>query len=534
VKIENLSHITPLIMSLSKDAIITQLSSQLTNHIAKKYLGLNLFESFDFIRPNSEFLDKNPIQNMTSHLFLFKTKENNFGFRGQLVRQDDDNYWLILTPWLTWLLKNKSNIRLDLNDFMLIDSQLELNVFLGTQKMMMEDLGKLAEELQESNNTQSRFLDTMSHELRTPLHAIISAAEILELDINFPSSKYIRTILSSCHILLGSINQVLDYSKSKNFSLQQENGPVELVDLCSKIISVFESRSFSEKVSFITNISIPENLPLLYGDQTKISNSLINLLSNAFKYTKEGKIIFNVSATENEEKKINLRFEVQDEGIGIAEEELSNLFTPFNLNKYNSNNSKTFTSSTGLGLSITKNYIETMGGEIGYSRPVEKKGSIFHISLTLPKYKKTRKNINSPLSLNNILENNSPPKILVVDDNPLNCKLTRLQLIKLGVEVVEVNSGYEALEALNTQPFDLVLLDLQMPEIDGFETAFEIRKLPDLSNLPLIAWSATSSNEIQEKTIAYGFSGYLSKPTTIKMIQEMLYASLGTTAKSVS
>jgi len=175
-----------------------------------------------------------------------------------------------------------------------------------------------------------------------------------------------------------------------------------------------------------------------------------------------------------------------------------------------------------------------MGGEIGYSRPVEKKGSIFHISLTLPKYKKTRKNINSPLSLNNILENNSPPKILVVDDNPLNCKLTRLQLIKLGVEVVEVNSGYEALEALNTQPFDLVLLDLQMPEIDGFETAFEIRKLPDLSNLPLIAWSATSSNEIQEKTIAYGFSGYLSKPTTIKMIREMLYASLGTTAKSVS
>lgn len=523
MKIDQLSDITPLIMILDKNGKIIQISSRLEKHLGKNYAGLNILEIFDFTRPSIEYIRENTFSKLTTHLFLFTDKRTGFAMRGQVNRKDEDHLWLIISPWLTYLELNKPEIQLSLPDFMRSDTQLELKVLLSTQNMMMADMDLVMEELKNSLAVQKRFLGNISHELKSPLHTIIAATELISFNKNQDenNSLYIKSILESSNILLSTINQILDYSKSVGTTSDTSITAIDLRDICNKVFSIFKIRSELKEIEFKFEYDLPENLPKLIGNATKITNSLINLLTYAFRNSHNEDIIFRFFAAADIDDKFNLRFEIEKESAGIEKHQLPDFFMPFSDSNSYSKTSDNYSDSTGLELSITKNYIESMNGKIGYIKPKNKKAFILWFSLTLSK-SFLNEEINQSKNIKNEI-NNFTKKILIVDDIPLNCKLTSLQFEKIGINTVCCYSGFQALELLKENNFDLILLDIQMPDMDGFETILKIKALENFSMVKVFAWTATITDELESLIISHGFSGILTKPTSKKIISDFMY-----------
>lgn len=355
------------------------------------------------------------------------------------------------------------------------------------------------------------FLSNMSHEIRTPMTAIIGFSRVLlKTDLTEKQKEYLTAIKTSSDALLVLINDILDLAKVDAGKMTFDLLPFNLKSSINTILHLFEIKFQEKNLKLVTEFdsNIPE---FLIGDSQRLNQIIINLLSNAIKFTNEGSIRLSVNLKSNDADKVNIEFVVSDTGIGISENKLATIFE--NFEQATTSTARLFR-GTGLGLAIVKKLVEKQGGAIEVKSKIDE-GSIFSFVLSFQKTK-----TKMPLIIDTTIEfdkNTKNIKVLVVEDVALNQLLLKIILEDFGFEFDIAENGIIAIEKLKSKSFDIVLMDLQMPEMNGYEATEVIRKKLN-SNIPIIAFSAdvTESDIAQCKSV--GMNEHLAKPIDEKLL----------------
>ena len=377
-----------------------------------------------------------------------------------------------------------------------------------------------------SASAKSAFLANMSHEIRTPLNAIVGMAHIAKRRItNAEALSPIEEILNASKYLMELINDILDFSKIESGKLELINDVFDLRFAMQEIVSLINSRCAEKSIALETNLENLQNVTV-FGDKLRIKQVLINLLGNAVKFTNGNGIVkFMVDVVESREDDIALEFSVCDNGIGISEEQAPNLFTAF---ERGDNAVAVNYEGTGLGLAISQSIVRAMGGEITIESAINK-GSTFRFVIKfqkkdLPKMLKDKDTRSGNLNL-------SGKRILMAEDIIINRVILTEILADTGVVIDEAVDGKQALQMVEQSAdnyYDLIFMDIQMPNMDGYQATEAIRKLPrsDAKKVPIIAMTANAYREDVERALETGMNGHLTKPIDIDAIKELLYDKL--------
>ncbi|MDA7818202.1 ABC transporter substrate-binding protein [Sulfurimonas sp.] len=389
---------------------------------------------------------------------------------------------------------------------------------ISRQKSLEEDLERKVfertEELEIAMRAKSDFLANMSHEIRTPLNAIIGFVDILfKSESDTDKQQKLKIIKDSGYSLVTIINDILDFSKIENNKLMIEKIPYDISETFHSVVELFFSKAKESEV--ILELGIDEKLPkYTQGDPVRVKQVLSNLLSNAIKFTGKGKRIkvkVKYLDASNE-----LYCEVKDQGIGIQSSQLNSIFESFV--QENSTTTRKF-GGTGLGLSISKALVELMDGEIGLISKVAE-GSTFYFKL--PLYEVDEDSIDIDEVRKEDLDDMSG-HILLVEDNKSNQMLMSLLLEELGLDSEIANDGLEAIAAMeNENSYDLILMDENMPNMNGIEATKKIREMSRCKNIPIIAVTANALKGDKEKFLAAGMSDYISKPIDAQKLENIL------------
>jgi PAS domain S-box-containing protein len=378
-----------------------------------------------------------------------------------------------------------------------------------TDRIKMERELRLTKQLtDEVARAKESFLAHMSHEIRTPMNGILGIASLLnKTELGTQQRNYLQVIQESANNLLVIVNDILDLEKIVAGKLQLESLPFKLVDKIATIIQSFIYRAEEKELGLIFQNLIPSDM-VVEGDPYRLSQVLNNLLSNALKFTEDGHITIVTGITERNEEWVVVEITISDTGIGIGKERLRTIFEPFE--QADATISRKY-GGTGLGLTISKNMIEMQNGEL-LVQSEEGKGSAF--TIRIPYHLSIEAMQENEISQELDYRSLGPRKVLVAEDVELNQYLARHILESWNFEVVIVNNGLEAIEALKNESFDCILMDVQMPEMDGIEATQHIRRLPDpvKANIPIIALTANALKGDSEKYLAAGMSDYLAKP----------------------
>ena len=366
----------------------------------------------------------------------------------------------------------------------------------------------------EASEAKSQFLAHMSHEIRTPLNGIIGIADLLsQSELNESQSQYLKTIRGSGEALLAIINDILDFSKIEAGKLELENTDFSLKELGQSLNDLFIAQLTEKKLEFKFNIdpSLPE---FVKGDPLRLKQILLNLVSNSLKFTEKGGVYINVSAAQ-ETPNLRIEFNVTDTGIGIPKEKQDSLFKAFT--QLDSSTTRKY-GGTGLGLQISKSLVELMNGTFKLESQ-ENIGSSFIFTVDLgtgiqPLATTSSKTLSKHPA--------SDIRVLVAEDNRTNQIVISAMLKKLGYTFDIFENGKEAIQSLNTNTYDLILMDCQMPVLDGLEATKEIRQSPQWKELPIIALTAGATDKEQAECHAAGMNDFISKPITITVLENTL------------
>ncbi len=421
-----------------------------------------------------------------------------------------------------------------------------INFDISDRKQSEEELRKVNERLTLTNADLHRathlkdvFLANMSHELRTPLNAILGMSEGLQENVfgelNGFQQQAIATIERSGMHLLELINDILDLSKIESGKLELQTAPVAITYLCESSLVFIKQQAIKKNLQITTEL--PPRLPDIVVDERRIRQVLINLLNNAVKFTENGSIKLVVKTDQDQETNF-LCFSVIDTGIGISPENLSKLFLPFE--QIDSNLNRQY-NGTGLGLSLVRRLIELHEGTVSVSSEIGQ-GSCFTISLPYVVYKNNGVQPISPsttvnqswqekpslitTSIINPIEINSPTLILLAEDNEANITTISSYLEARGYHLILARNGEEAVNLTKTEYPDLIIMDIQMPQMDGLEAIHQIRAEPQFTHTPIIALTALAMPQDCEKCITAGANHYSTKPVKLKRLVETIQTLL--------
>jgi PAS domain S-box-containing protein len=357
---------------------------------------------------------------------------------------------------------------------------------------------------------KQQFLSNMSHEIRTPMNAIIGFTKVvLRTDLSERQKEYLQAIKMSGDALIVLINDILDLAKVDAGKMTFEKAPFKMQESISAMLHLFETKIQEKNLVLVRQYD--NRIPaVLLGDAVRLHQVILNLVSNAVKFTTEGEISVAVKMLEENDQRVLLEFSVKDTGIGIPENKIANIFENF---QQASSNTTRLYGGTGLGLAIVKQLVEPQGGAVKV-QSVQGRGSVFSFTLS---FEKTNKEVDEEAGMVEIDKKVKNVQILVVEDISLNKLLLKTLLDDFGFEYDIVSDGKQATEKLQYKHYDLILMDLQMPVMNGFEATAYIREIMKLKT-PIMALTADVTTVDLEKCKSVGMNDYVSKPIDEKIL----------------
>ncbi len=451
----------------------------------------------------------------TPIIFLTAHADDAYAERGYALGAVD----YILTPAAPDVLRAKVSVFVDLfHKSLQIQRQADERVLLA-----QEHAARIAAE--RANLAKSQFLTSISHELRTPMTAIIGMTELSLLEsLSAQVRGHLTVVRSNAHLLLELLNEILDLSKLEAGKLTLENGPLNLHKILRELSHTFGLRAAEKGLDF--KVHVDQAVPAhLIGDSLRLRQVLINLLTNAIKFTDDGQVTTDVQVQSSDDREAWVRFVVSDTGVGVAQEDQERIFAPFT--QVDASTARRH-EGAGLGLAITAELIRAMGGSRSL-RSERGKGSVF--SFTVPLAIDASKLDEAPEvhagaepflpaahPLNQLLSG-PPLMVLLAEDTRTIQTLVRHALVKRGHKVSVASDGFEAVGLAERDRFDVILMDLQMPGMDGIEATAAIRRMPG-HQPPIIALTAHTMVGDRERCLAAGMEGYLSKPLDLRELIE--------------
>jgi PAS domain S-box-containing protein len=441
----------------------------------------------------------------------YHKKETSIRYKGksgtyevQMMRKDGSRIWVLVSG--APVFDNQKTVI----------GSIGIHYDITSQKLMQQELLKAKKEAETARDAEKQFLSNMSHEIRNPINSIVGMSNLLyDTQLNDTQLNYLNTIKYASEILLNLISDILDINKIDSGHLDYEESEVNLEEVVKGVAKTFSFKSKTVNLEIRSEVDVLTHF--VKTDRSILNQILMNLMGNAVKFTESGLVEIKLNVVREADQDYKLKFLVRDTGIGIPKDKLKVILEPF---KQVNNDIKLKYGGTGLGLSITNELVKRLGGELEVESE-EGIGTIFYFTLSFKKGKPLGFSPNEEASVKKEIV--SIRKVLVVEDNKLNQNYLSALLQKFNLEYSIANHGKEALSILEQEIFDLILMDIRMPVMDGYETSIRIRNMKNSNaNIPIIALTASALLDEKEKALNAGMNHHLTKPYTEEQLRNAI------------